>query len=505
MKKYNIILLLFAIIQFSACSLQEDPPYLASSNVFENVDNARGALDGAFNGLADWKMYGYSMHEISAGGSGLFTRRTWLGLNDPYNKSLYALKPTANLKDLENVWLGHYRLITRVNDIIANITPVDNTTNINEQEMNDVLGEAYFLRAFAYFNLVRYWGDIPLRTEQINTDNIHVAKTPAKEIYAQIIKDAQQAQKYMFPIEDQRVGYPGAEAANMLLAKVYMTLATADPAIQPSNSDNYWQLAYDEAIKVYGKYSLVNYSDLWGDYTGDNTSESIFEVQNNTTTGGGLVRLYTPRGATMGNNTWGRLFINAEVYDDHAAAYPGDPRIESTYATIWELVTKGLTKKQYPEVARTNFNTAFPISHKYWAKDQNLTLNTNDKNFIIYRYADLLLMLAEISNELQNGEQLGYISEVLARVGLTPRDEYSQGQDAFREAIMKEYRYELISETQDWFRERRRGFDWFKSHVVDVHNAIYIENIDIYYQDIDESVMYLPFPASEINTNESID
>jgi len=70
---------------------------------------------------------------------------------------------------------------------------------------------------------------------------------------------------------------------------------------------------------------------------------------------------------------------------------------------------------------------------------------------------------------------------------------------------MKEYRYELLGEDEDWFRERRRGFQWFKEHVVDVHNANYVDGVDIYYSDIDESVMHLPFPASEINTNEEID
>ena len=72
-------------------------------------------------------------------------------------------------------------------------------------------------------------------------------------------------------------------------------------------------------------------------------------------------------------------------------------------------------------------------------------------------------MLAEISNELQNGEQMTYLTEVLDRVGLNPRPEYSQGQEAFREAIMEEYRYELLGEAHDWFNNRRRGYEYFKS------------------------------------------
>jgi hypothetical protein len=506
MKKYKIIIILFASIQLGSCSLQEDPPYLATSNIFENLENARGALNGVYNGFAAWGYFGYSMHEITAGGSGLFTRRTWRKLNDPYNLTLYALKPTANLKDLENVWLQSYTIITRANDIIANVKPVDNPTTDNDKGMNDVLGQAYFARAYAYLNLVRFWGDIPLRTEQVNTDNIHLGKTPAKEVYVQIIEDAELATRYTFPVEEQRTGYPAAEAAYMLLAKAYMTLATADPAVQSNSAAEYWQKAYDAAKQVYGKYSLIDYESLWEDEAGDNSPENIFEIQSNATDGGGLVRLYNPKGSTVGNNTWGRLNVNAEVYDDHAATYPGDPRISSTYISLWNNVVKNRTEKTYPEVAnRTNYNTAFPIAYKYWSKDPNLTLNTNNKNFIVYRYADLLLMLAEISNELQNGEQLGYVAEVLSRVSLAPQAGYSGTQDDFREAIMKEYRYELLNEDEDWFRERRRGFQWFKEHVIDVHNANYVDGADILFSDIDESVMLLPFPASEINTNEEID
>ena len=116
-------------------------------------------------------------------------------------------------------------------------------------------------------------------------------------------------------------------------------------------------------------------------------------------------------------------------------------------------------------------------------------------------------MLAEISNELQNGEQLSYVTEVLDRVGITPSSLYSGGQDAFREAIMAEYNYELLTEGHDWFNNRRRGYQWFKNHVIDPHNN-YVnrnENFDVTH-DIDEStVMHLPIPAAEVGANPEID
>ena len=507
MKKITIVLTVFTVVFLTACSLEENPPFLSRDNVFGNLSNARNGLDGVYTALRNWNNLSYQGHVLLDGYSGLFTERNNKGINSQNNKTLYALKPQANSKEVEGFWRYHYTAIARANDIIASVAPVENPATGDEQGMNDVLGQAYFIRAFEYFDLVRLWGDVPLRLEPMNTDNIHKPKSPAKDIYAQIIEDANKAKSLMYPHADQRLGYPGSEAANMLLAKVYMTLATAEASLQDHSEAEYWQMAYDEAVRVYGKYTLVpDFASLWGETSGDNTPENIFEIQFNDVVGSGLPRLYTPRGATKGNNTWGRVFINVEVYNDHVATYPGDPRISATYLSSYMNVVRNKVVETYPITNRTKFYNAFPWPYKYWEKNNNLMGNTDLKNFIVYRYADLLLMLAEISNELQNGEQMQYVEEVLDRVGLTPQAEYSNGRDAFREAIMKEYRYELLNELQAAFNERRRGYEWFKSHVIDVHNnaPTFNDKYDVVQSDDPEKVMYLPIPSSEINTNQEI-
>ena len=508
MKINKIILTITTALLMTACTLEEEPPFLSKNNVFENLENARNGLKGVYLGLSDWNNYSYSAHVLYEGFSGNFTYRHYSqGVNYVYNKELYALKPAANTKELEGVWRTHYTTIARANDIIAAITPVENPANDNDAGMNDVLGQAYFLRAFEYFDLVRLWGDVPLRTDPMNTDNIHKPKSPAKDIYNQILEDLDMAKKLMFTKDEQLVGFAAREAANMLLAKVYMTLATADASLQDKTPMEYWQMAYDEAIKVYGKYSLVSdYTSLWNEATGNNTPESIFEIQYNEVAGSGMPRLYTPRGATKGNNTWGRVYVDVELYDDQAATYPGDPRIDATFIGEYYNVVQNKIRKSYPAVPRKNFNNAFPYAYKYWAKNANMVGITNNQNFIIYRYADLLLMLSEISNELQNGEQMKYVTEVLDRVELTPQPEYEGGQDSFREAIMKEYRYELLGELQSVFNNRRRGYEWFKTHTIDFHNNYekWDPQLDILLADDPEQVMHLPIPSSEINTNQEI-
>ena len=83
------------------------------------------------------------------------------------------------------------------------------------------------------------------------------------------------------------------------------------------------------------------------------------------------------------------------------------------------------------------------------------------KNVVVYRYAELLLMLSEISNELQNGEQLVYVTEVLNRAGVNNTVYAGASQSDFRDQIMKEYRYELIGEGEDAHNNLRRGVRLF--------------------------------------------
>ena len=78
-------------------------------------------------------------------------------------------------------------------------------------------------------------------------------------------------------------------------------------------------------------------------------------------------------------------------------------------------------------------------------------------------------MLYEVIT-LENGEQLGYVTEVLGRVGLAPQAGYSGGKEAFRLAVMQEYTFELLGEGHDWFNNRRRGYQFFLDNVILPHN-----------------------------------
>lgn len=505
MKNLKIILLTFIGLTFYTCDLEEDPIFLDAEATYADLQVARGALDGIYQQLSSYMAMEQRIFVLN-GFSGLFvTKKNGNNNNNVNNINLFSLKPTYD-RDSQNMWQGMYAAIGRCNGAIANITTYDSPTEASELGFNDIAGQAYFVRAWSYLNLVRLWEDIPLWLELPDSDNLAKPKTLAKDVYAQIILDAQMAAGLING--NTGAGYPKQYAANMLLAKVYMTLAT-NPSLRADgiSEAQYWQMAYDEAILAYGQYSLVaDYSSLFTDEF-ENSTESIFELQlAQDAANSQMGRNFTPFKYKLGQH-FGWLQVSADVLLDHMATYPDDPRIDGSYIYEYNRADNGNLIQHYPAITnRTPFDKGHPFLFKFVEKDTQHSNQFGDQNLIIYRYADLLLMLAEISNELQNDQQLGYVTEVLDRVGMS-NDAYLGGQSSFRDAIMNEYRYELIGEGEDAHNNRRRGFDYFLTNTINKHNnnPIFSPNVDLTLSTDPNQVMKLPIPLTEINTNILID
>ncbi|MFA8436875.1 MAG: RagB/SusD family nutrient uptake outer membrane protein [Marinifilaceae bacterium] len=501
----NILSFILMGAMLGACSLDEDPTFPSSEILFSDVEGAQTVLTGAYSGLAHFGYYGADFHHLTDLGSGLFTTG-----KDANLKDICALKPYPSQNYVENVWKACFSVIERSNDVIAGVQDAD----FSEEVKGDMLGQAYFLRSFSYFNLVRLYGKAPLRTEPASSKNVNSPLATADDIYAQIIADAEIARDTLY--ENRADGRPTSYAASMLLAKVYMTLA----GNQTADAVEYWQKAYDEAIKVYGHFSLVgDYRTLWYEETSNYTSESIFEVAGNVENTLRQLQLFTPSNGNLGRSVWGRIKPNVEVYDQHAAAYATDPRLEATFQTEWTKYNsagKATLQKTYPTFTkRQNKDKSYPFLAKYSMKN-TLALNYNtNMNLVAYRYSDLLLMLAEIENELNGPDNAyQYVNEVLARARQsadTPSSEPANWsgmtQEQFREAIMAEYNYELLGEGHDWFNVRRRGYEYFKTHVIDVHNNTaaydFSKSRDVEYID-NERTMLFPIPGSEITSNPNV-
>ena len=501
-----VCLLFTSTILLVSCNLEEDPPFL-DSTLYNNAQSAEAARDGIYAALTHYNAQEQRMF-VENGFSGLMvTRRGGNKLTSVWMNNVMKLNPSENV-DTQNSWIGLYRLVSRANAAISNASYDALSTDSDQVRINDVIGHAFFSRAWSYFSLTRLWGDIPLWLGLPDSENTHKSKTPSKDIYQQVIADATEAKALLNG--SAGIGFPKDHAARMLLAKVYMLLAT-NPSLQADGMSemDYWNLAYQEAKVVYdsGEYSLVSdYATLF-DGSNENSTESIFELQlAQDACNSQMGRNYTPWKYKAGQ-AFGWFSVSADVYDYHVAQYPDDPRLGATYLHEYTRADTGGTVRVYPSnAARGAFSNAHPYLFKHAEKDKSHTNQCNSQNLIVYRYADLILMLSEISNELQNGEALGYVTEVLARANLTPHAGYAGDQASFRDAIMDEYRFELLGEGLDSYNNRRRGYAYFLENTINRHNnnPNFKASVDVLLNDVESEVMQLDIPLIEINNNELI-
>lgn len=311
---------------------------------------------------------------------------------------------------------------------------------------------ARLLRALSYFNLVRIFGARRISTGPPPPSRRATSPgTSIDRIYGLIIGDLEQAWNMLPEKGAHAHGRPHKWAAKAFLAKVYVALACIkehpgepfDAALFDKSAKEYWQLAYDNAKEVYDShaYSLVpNFADLWV-YTNKHTEESILEMEMNYVTGScPFMYRYLPgywEGVPLTNssNNYGQIRPSREAWDEHNDRYPGDWREECTYldykykcnTTVENENYRGkqyyiypYTKENYPDQSTSKYEY-LPYLRK-WV-DPTFTAGNANVNFIVYRYADLLLTLAEAANELGGAhtrEAVGYVNEVLFRPG-TPR------------------------------------------------------------------------------------
>ena len=174
-----------------SCNLEEDPPFL-DNTMYGNAQSAEAARDGIYAAFTHYNAQEQRMF-VENGYSGLMvTRRGGNKLSAVWMNNVMKLNPNENV-DTQNTWIGIYRIISRSNAAISNSTYDTSSTEASQVRINDVVGHAFFSRAWGYFSLTRLWGDVPVWTTLPDSDNIHKEKTPSKDVYQQIIADATQA------------------------------------------------------------------------------------------------------------------------------------------------------------------------------------------------------------------------------------------------------------------------------------------------------------------------
>jgi hypothetical protein len=394
-------------------------------------------------------------------------------LEAPRAELLKQPSPAPSNSVMTSVWVGAYQMINRANLVISKAPDVTDDIPLRDASV----GEAEFLRAWAYFELVSMWGDVPLYTEPVATADGYKAKSPAADIYGLIISDLNDAASKL-PAGPSSQGRATKDAANALLGRVEM-----------QNGD--YTAAQSALLKVYGKYSLVPFSNNFdGDVKyGTNlslthgpgnefNSESIFEVvfvdkgDNNFNWG------YTGEGPTADASimrsqeygpVWGNVVPSDLVLNEFEA---NDPRYKYTfYESGDKIETFGGTDpgKTFTEdimnVAASTRNGVVKkrIYRKYsildWIKDD---FHPDGINQRLIRYADVLLMLAECEAEIGTpAKAASYINEVRARPGVNMPPVTLGSKDEAIEAVMHERAVELAGEEVnniDILRWRKQGY-----------------------------------------------
>jgi hypothetical protein len=445
------------IISVSCKKSWLDPPpegtLIRDDSTFVQPENASRFVTACYAQLNEWGEHVFSWIGVSSIPSDDADKGSTPGdvgadkdLMDNFTYTPTSLSPSE-------VWTANFVGVGRCNQAIDN---VPRFTNVAEPMKARLVGEARFLRAYYYFNLVRCYGDVPLIDTVYSSDNVEqivglYSRAPKSEIYALIVEDLTIAAASL-PVKSAYgaadVGRATQGAALTLLAKVQLYQKNWAAAIA----------ATDQVIAS-GEYSLEpDYALLWRQST-ENGRESVFEVQGqNGGEGwatGGYSETQRPRATVTGGfNGWG---FNSPSADLDAAYEPGDTRKAGTiyYAgqTLWDGAHIGTDaanpryslKAYSSQTAETNYDAWF-----------------TGKNIRILRYAEVLLINAEAANEAgQPAKALQSLNQVRARArggvaGVLP-DITVTDQAQLRDAIWRERRVELAMEHDRFFDLVRQG------------------------------------------------
>ncbi|MBI1766900.1 MAG: RagB/SusD family nutrient uptake outer membrane protein [Bacteroidetes bacterium] len=358
---------------------------------------------------------------------------------------------TSTNKFCETLWSGHFFSIGMANQALAQLSIATIDTTLRSQ----LIGEVRFIRGYLYFNMVRMFGGVPLvlRVPKDATDantDYFIVRATASDVYAAIGQDLQYATNHLPLKSKSAVGHATKGAAQTLLAKVNMYQGKWDQVLALTNE-----------VIASGQYQLVpDYSTIWRQ-AGDNSKESIFEIEMGSFNNDNLdIDNYTVcQGVRVGGKGgwddlgWG--FNNPTT--DLANVYEiGDLRKNSTIIFIdnsgahkGTMLWDGFRIPSSDSVQNLRYNYKAYTSR---TKEQfaNIGDKNRPKNIHILRYADVLLMNAEAALHL-GGDVATPLNSVRQRAGLLPKANPTQ------DDIWQERRVELAMEHDRFWDLVRQG------------------------------------------------
>ncbi|WP_216859036.1 RagB/SusD family nutrient uptake outer membrane protein [Hymenobacter citatus] len=459
---------------------------LTQANYFTNATQAQSAIDGLYNRLRIMNTdvgYGESMW---IGVELMALHATTLGQSFNNSQLINQSIDPAN-PYFSNMWNLAYNGIGAANLAINRIPSV----SMDETQKKALLGQAYFIRAFLYYHLVRLYGDVPLITAPVDgaSPDLYPSRTPQAEVYNLIIADLQAAEQAGLPAVD-RTGRISQGAVKALLSSVYLTTAGYPLQIKAN-----YQKAADKAAELIdaNQYPLfANYISLHNN-ADKNQGEFILQAQYafgiaTNAISAQVIPYFV--GISKYNDEFGALIPTPGFYNTHER---GDLRAQEQQFYF----------SKYPSIKdpsqTVNFGTQ--ALYKYFQVESALGNGVGDENWTLLRMPEVMLIYAEAINEASGATPKAYeqINKIRARAKLPALSGLSQAQ--FREAVWKERYHELAYENKAYFdiQRTRQTYDVANNRFVNVIG--FKGEVGPAYQ---EKYLLWGIPSAEINNNKNL-
>lgn len=484
--KKIVFSLLLAGFLFTACEDGLDDTPISQSikdNAYTSGDQIEAALTGVYESFQGNDYYVWD-HILF---SDVRSDNHYAGGDNPEVFQIDAINiETANSR-VFNAWAAIYNAIAKANVVLEQAPGV--SQQITEERREQIMGEAYFLRAYHYYTLARLFGGVPIITAPVNSADPSVTRQPrntAEEVYAQIITDLETAAS-MLP--DTYGDDPSTNKARATKGAAYALLAKA--YAQKPNPDYGQVISYANMVLTSpAGYDLMgSYAELF-DGSHYNNMESILEIQYlGGNEGSWGPQMHLP--PSVSGDTW-RKFVTPSHDLVDAFDSEGD-EIRKNAAILFEEVS------WVDEYWGNATGSSIPFAYKWknamgWASSDHVYL---------LRLADIILLKAEAHNALGDiAAAATEVNKVRERVSLPDlTTEQMASAAVMKQVILKERRLELAQEAHRWDDLVRNGV------VVDVMNNV--EDIDLrdgqpvnYNMQAFEA--YLPIPQQEINRNPNL-
>ncbi|MET7254514.1 RagB/SusD family nutrient uptake outer membrane protein [Dyadobacter fermentans] len=466
---------------------ESDPSNFTEENYFTQPAHARSSVNAIYTPLREPMSSGFGggawmMPEFATGLAGT-------DLGQAVNS--YFIKDLRNTSDNgygQTYWTQYYKGIAGANLSLAKIPGI----TMDAAEMKKVLGEAYFLRAFYYFQLVQMFGNIPLVTQPVNlqSDQLRPSAATPEAVYNQIVEDLKAAEASGLPMTENS-GKVTLGAVKSLLAKVYLTMA----GYPLQKGAAYYELAAKKAEEVIDSKAFklfTTYDDLHNPAK-KNIEENIFMIQYKT---------------QLIPSNWQVSIIpynkNISAYSDET----GGIYATGDFVKSFEAGDLRAQEKQFFFTKFTNESDRNKVVdlggyfiYKHFDNVAQTSSANSDLNWPVIRYADVLLMYAEASNEVGGPSAKAYeaVNAIRTRAQLPALAGLTK--DTFREAVWAERWHELCFENITWFDMARLR----KAYNVNTKKFDnYVGHKFSYGPTLTERELLFPIPTPEIRNNTNL-